>query len=188
MKTSTIFKGVMKTYEKGTGLSKRTVSYCDERATHDAITKLLKKNGVKGVVSHYTDDETGKKYSASYYISVTRIDSYGDGMQYRVYFGLNSNGRQTFIASDKEGNIEIKKLVAKVKERFEDDQRYENRQEEKSNREKKEKSLAEKLTKKLEGTGFKVEKDWAGFEVVADIYDQEELEAMVEKLVKAFKK
>lgn len=175
---------VFKSFKRGQiGIDTKCV---DDRATQDAINALLKTAKVVMPISHYEGKITR---DSSYPVNVTVIESYGDRKQYRVYIGTWLK-KDTFVQSDKEGNINIEKLVAKVTEYITNNNRAERRQKTHYFAKNEAKARLEGINKKLKGTGFRLELNRGSYEVKKeggyDFYESD-LDEVVAKLL-TFKK
>lgn len=140
--------------------------------TRKNVIALLKENNVKAV-----DGD-------SYPVSVSEVNGgyYSNTLQYRVYFRVDFKS-VNFVQSDKNGQIDITKLVTKATEYFQEEQNNIDRRNNKEIADNRRVELAASLSEQLKGTGFVVlHSRWGVFQIVKDVTEENVMEE-VRKLI-----
>lgn len=129
-----------------------------EKETRENIEKLLKENGVPKLI---------RSYGGDYPIAVSEVGQgyYSNSKKYRVYFVVHYR-KVSFIQSDKEGNINIDRLIEKTREIVKEEQRRIDRENLGDIQDNEDRLLMITLNKKLVEKGFEVRKGRLGFEFV----------------------
>lgn len=177
----TTFKGTIVTQTNRWDKKYETI---DRPETKEALEKFFKKNKIVQVAGPYRDAD-----DKDYPFDITVMDeSYNQrGKKFRVYFS-NREGPKTFVQSDNEGEIDAKKLIEKATLAFTRYQRIGDQYRINESKSQVRAKMVEKLNKKLEGTGFKVDHDWGSIDIKARFHSNEEALEFAEKLIEALKK
>lgn len=147
------------------------------------VEQFLKNNGVDEVTLSYSDEDDVR--FTSYCISsveVLRSWRTGTKGKVRVYFRKDSK-RNTFIQSDINGNFDNDTFLAKAKSYLEDEQTRQDFIFAKDNESQRKNIVAKNMTKKLANLGFRVSVGYLGYEIKANVYNDEELKKLVSKLI-----
>jgi hypothetical protein len=159
---------VLRTFRRG--FTDHSGFSVDEIATEKNCVTLLEKSEVKKIGNYYP-------------ISISSVGGrYENSKQYRVYFSEDFQ-KKAFIQSDKEGNIDIEKLITKTTEYVEIGQNRVDKKNAKEKQEKADDAYCDRLNKKLLRTGFKVTNSGSGFEITKFVF-RAEIDSVVASLLK----
>lgn len=161
----------------------KTEIVVDRIATKDAIEKFFKANKIAKPRGPWQDD--GGMYA--YDLTLIGYGIYSNSKKFRIYFD-NQGGSKPFVQSNEEGEIDAKKLVAKATEAFAEYESHGNR--ERATRAKNDyrEKIAQELSTKLEGTGFRASSEYRSIKISASFYSNEDAIEFAENLIKSLKK